>query len=325
MMQHIFIMNPNAGRRKEQAKLKVAIDTACQEARVSYEIYESKCQNDGMAQMVRVVETLEATGDTQTKLRFYFCGGDGSVLEAANGFFALPESYRKGRVSVGVIPIGTGNDFIRNFGKAEDFLNIKAQLNGTPVLVDAIAFNNRYAANMLNIGFDCQVVKKVNELRGHFLMQKGLAYPVGVALTLIRHPHTSLKLTFDDGTTYEGRFLLSFVANGCYCGGGFKSASKAKQDDGLLDVMMIKPISRLRFLTLVGRYKKGTLLGTPVADKFIVYKQCKSVTVEAAEHADVCIDGEVEPFGKLQIQAQQQVFYFSVPNQAASVIKGSLA
>lgn len=191
--------------------------------------------------------------------------------------------------------------------------------------MDAISFNNRYAANMLNIGFDCQVVKKVNELRGHFLMRKGLAYPVGVALTLIRHPHTRLKLTFDDGETYEGRFLLSFIANGCYCGGGFKSASEARQDDGLLDVMMVKPISRTRFISLVGKYKKGTLLGTRVAEKYIVYKQCKSVTVEAAEYADVCIDGEVEPFGKLQIQAEPQVFYFSVPSQAASVIKGSLS
>lgn len=324
-MRHIFIMNPNAGRRKAQAKLKIAIETACEEANVSYEIYETKRKDDGMAQMVRVIEALEAAGDTETQIRFYFCGGDGSVLEAVNGFLALPEAYRNGRVSVGVIPIGTGNDFIRNFGKADDFLDIKAQLNGTPVLVDAISFNHRYAANMLNIGFDCQVVKKVNELRGHFLMRKGLAYPTGVAHTLIRHPHTHLKLTFDDGETYEGRFLLSFIANGCYCGGGFKSASEAKQDDGLLDVMMIKPITRLRFLTLVGRYKKGTLLGTPAAEKYIVYKQCKSVTVEATEPADVCIDGEVEPFGKLQIKAEQQAFYFSVPNQAASVIKGSLS
>jgi diacylglycerol kinase family enzyme len=238
---------------------------------------------------------------------------------------ALPEAYRKGRVSVGVIPIGTGNDFIRNFGKAADFMDIHAQLNGTPVQVDAISFNQRYAANMLNIGFDCQVVKKVEELRGNFFMRKGIAYPIGVACTLLRFPHAQIKLTFDDGEIYEGRFLLSFVANGCYCGGGFKSASEAKQDDGLLDVMMVKPISRLKFISLIGKYKKGTLLGTRAAKKYILYKQCKSVTVEAVAGEDVCIDGEVEPFGKLQIQAEQKVYYFSVPSQAASVIKGSLA
>lgn len=95
-MRHIFMMNPNAGRRKEQAKLKTAIKAACEEANASYEIYETKCKNDGMAQMIRVVEALEAAGDTETQLRFYFCGGDGSVLEAANGFLALPEAYRNG-------------------------------------------------------------------------------------------------------------------------------------------------------------------------------------------------------------------------------------
>ena len=312
-MQHIFILNPNAGRRKAQAKLKANICSVCEAEQVSYEIYETTCKNDGMAHMVQVVEQLEAAGDTQTQLRFYFCGGDGTVLEAVNGFKALPESWQQGRVSIGVILAGTGNDFIRNFGTAEDFLDIRKQLHGQPLQIDAIAFNHRYAANMLNIGFDCQVVKKVNELREHFLMRKGLAYPIGVARTLIKHPHTHLKLTFDDGEVYEGRFLLSFIANGCYCGGGFKSASEARQDDGLLDVMMVKPISRLTFLSLVGKYKKGTLLGTRVANKYIVYKQCRSVTVEATAQADVCIDGEVEPFGKLQIEAAPLAFYFSVP------------
>ncbi len=312
-MQHIFIMNPNAGRRKAQATLKSTICSICDAAQVSYEIYETKCRNDGMAYMVQRVQALDDAGDTQTQLRFYFCGGDGTVLEAVNGFKALPENWKQGRVSIGAIPVGTGNDFIRNFGKSKDFMDLRKQLAGQSVCVDAIRFNNRYAANMLNIGFDCQVVKKVNELRGHFLMRKGLAYPAGVAFTLIKHPHTQLKLTFDDGEVYEGRFLLSFVANGCYCGGGFKSASEARQNDGLLDVMMVKPISRFRFLSLVGKYKKGALLGTRVAEKYIVYKQCRSVVVEATMQADVCIDGEVEPFGKMQIEADPQAFYFSVP------------
>lgn len=312
-MQHIFIMNPNAGRRKAQTKLKENIRAICEAEQVDYEIYETTCRNDGMTHMVQVVTALEAEGNTETELRFYFCGGDGTVLEAVSGFKALPVSWQQGRVSVGVIPVGTGNDFIRNFGKSEDFLDIRKQLYGKPVRVDAIAFNNRYAANMLNIGFDCQVVKKVNELRGNIFMRKGLAYPVGVALTLIKHPHTHLKLTFDDGAVYEGRFLLSFIANGCYCGGGFKSASEARQDDGLLDVMMVKPLSRWTFIRMVGKYKKGTLLGTPVADKYIVYKQCRSITVEATAQSDVCIDGEVEPFGRIQIEAAQQAFYFSIP------------
>lgn len=323
-MHHIFIMNPNAGRRQEQAKLKVQIEQVCTEEQVDFAIYETKCKDDGAAHMGRVVGAMEAHEDRED-VRFYFCGGDGSVLEAVNGFKALPEEWQHGRVSVGVIPIGTGNDFIRNFGTSRDFLNIRKQLRGTPIQVDAITFNNRYAANMLNIGFDCQVVKKVNQLRGNFFMRKGLAYPIGVAHTLIRHPHTQLKLTFDDGQVYEGRFLLSFIANGCYCGGGFKSASEARQDDGMLDVMMVRPISRTRFISLVGKYKKGTLLGTSVAEKYIIYKQCRSVTMEAAGSADVCIDGEVEPFGKIQVEAVSQAFYLSVPNTAASDIKGSLA
>lgn len=312
-MRHIFIMNPKAGRSKAQKQLKDSICSVCEAEQVSYEIYETTCKNDGAAYMLQMVQNLENAGDTDTQLRFYFCGGDGTVLEAVSGFKTLPEHWQRGRVQVGVIPVGTGNDFIRNFGVEKDFLDIRKQLRGKPVLVDAIAFNHRYAANMLNIGFDCQVVKNMEEFRGKFFMRKGLAYPIGVAKTLIKYPDACLRLCFDDGEVYEGRYLLSFIANGCYCGGGFKSAAQAKQDDGLLDVMMVKPISRLRFISLVGKYKKGTLLGTPVADKYIVYKQCRRVIVEAIEPSDVCIDGEVEPFGKLEVEIAPEAFYFSVP------------
>jgi diacylglycerol kinase family enzyme len=238
----------------------------------------------------------------------------------------LPEELRNGKVAAGIIPVGTGNDFLRNFGTEKEFLDIDRQLKGNTVYVDLMRYERSttdengisecitsYGANMFNIGFDCQVVVKVNELRGRPLMNKSFAYPIGVAITLIKLPHTRLKVTFDDGSEYEGKYLLTLAANGSYCGGGFYAASQARPDDGIIDVMMIDPMGRLKFISIVGKYKKGKLLGTPLADKILKLKKCRSVKIEAADEKELCVDGEIERFRAVNIESVPGAFCFIVP------------
>lgn len=317
-IRHYFIINPNSGRKKETARNRANIEKVCTEKRVTYTVYETKCKNDGGEYLHRVVEEYlnenRGKDDFCDILRFYFCGGDGFVYEAANAFMTLPESARKGLVEIAAIPVGTGNDFIRNFGKEKDFLNIEKQLEGKPVLVDVMTFNDRYAANMFNIGFDCQVVKKVESLRGKFFMFKSIAYIIGLVITLVRYPHGEFTMTFDDDEKHSGRFLLTFIANGCYCGGGFKSASKAFTDDGILDVMIVNPISRLKFIRMVGSYKNGTLLDGDGYKSFSYFRKCKSVTLENPDGIDVCIDGEIERFTKVTMGVINKALIFSVPS-----------
>ena len=197
-----FIINPVAGRRYERKKIRKNIGKALAASKTENHVYETKRAGDGADFMLRTA--AESAGRAE-ELRFYFCGGDGTVMEAAGAFMKLPEELRK-RAAVGIIPIGTGNDFIRNFGGAKAFLDIGRQLRGEAVGADLMRFTRdgevSYGANMFNIGFDCQVVKKVNEMRDRPFMTQKTAYPAGVVHTLVKYPHTELSLEFDSGETH---------------------------------------------------------------------------------------------------------------------------
>ncbi len=328
--ENYFVVNPNAGTRREQKKLLKNIVNGCENACAEYTIYETTKAGDGGDFMCKTVrDAYEKSGGDLLKMpqmRFFFAGGDGTVLESANAFMKLPEELRNGKVAAGIIPVGTGNDFLRNFGTEKEFLDIDRQLKGNTVYVDLMRYERSttdengisecitsYGANMFNIGFDCQVVVKVNELRGRPLMNKSFAYPIGVAITLIKLPHTRLKVTFDDGSEYEGKYLLTLAANGSYCGGGFYAASQARPDDGIIDVMMIDPMGRLKFISIVGKYKKGKLVCMPLWDKILKLKKCRSVKIEAADEKELCVDGEIERFRAVNIESVPGAFSFIVP------------
>ena len=104
---------------------------------------------------------------------------------------------------------------------------------------------------MVNIGFDCSVVKEADRLKRIKFLPPSLLYIVGVLVALFKKFGTKMKLIYDDGTTFEKELTLNAIGNGKFCGGGFKSAPIALLDDGLMDVCSISKVSRLTFLSLV--------------------------------------------------------------------------
>ena len=115
-----------------------------------------------------------------------------------------------------------------------------------------------YCANMFNIGFDCNVVDLTSRVKRWPLVGGSLAYLVSVFLILIRKKGADLRIEYDDGRVLDGKILLIAIANGCYCGGGVKGVPYCTLDDGLMDVSVVKDISRMCFLTLFPSYAKGT-------------------------------------------------------------------
>ena len=77
-------------------------------------------------------------------------------------------------------------------------------------------------------------------------------------MILIRKKGADLRIEYNDGRVLDGKILLIAIANGCYCGGGVKGVPYCKLDDGLMDVSVVKDISRMCFLTLFPSYAKGT-------------------------------------------------------------------
>lgn len=308
MTKHIFIVNPAAGKGIEARPLTDKIRDGCEVSGVDFTVYQTTRRGDA----TEYVRRLSARKPHEDEYRFYACGGDGTLSEVING---VVDEGRRGPlpgIHVGCVPIGTGNDFVRNFKQYEFFSDITKQLLGDPIVIDCFALNDRYGINMFNVGFDCDVVCKAAELKKQPLMPKRLAYVAGVALVLIKNAGKVISVHRADGSEITREFELCAVANGGFCGGGFYSAPESRLDDGLLDISLIKKVSRSTFLALVGSYKKGTHLGTRLGKKVVAYSKERSIAFRFSEDTAVSIDGEIETV--------REAVFRSVPGSVSFVL-----
>ncbi len=297
-MKHHFIINPAAGKGTLTESLTARITAACEKAAVEYVIYETKAPGDAE---LYVREALKEDGTH----RFYACGGDGTLGETVNG---APECDR---AEFALIPIGTGNDFCRNFDYRAAFFEIERQLNGVPTPIDLIRYNDRYCVNMLNIGFDCNAANRANELKKKRLFPKSMAYAGGIVSSLVRKMTTEMTVTLNGEEEISRPLLLITIANGQFCGGGFRSNPKASPIDGLFDVNIIEKMSRLSFISLVGSYKAGTHLET--APGYVTYRQASALSLTLPKNTAVCVDGEIEYADSLTVSLSPSAIRFVLP------------
>lgn len=297
-MKHHFIINPAAGKGTLTESLAARIKAACESTAVEYVIYETKAPGDAE---VYVREAIKEDG----MHRFYACGGDGTLGETVNGAPTCD------RAEFALIPIGTGNDFCRNFDYRAAFFDIERQLNGTPTPLDLIRYNDRYCVNMLNIGFDCNAANRANELKKKSLFPKSMAYAGGVASSLMRKMTTDMTVTLDGEEEIHRPLLLITIANGQFCGGGFRSNPKASPIDGLFDVNIIEKMSRFSFISLVGSYKAGTHIET--APDYVTYRQARTLTLSLPKNTAVCVDGEIEYAENLTVTLEKEAIRFILP------------
>lgn len=321
-MKHVFIMNPESGKVRNRKRLIAEIQEAAQELGADYEIYFTKGQGDGGAYARALCERYcKDPGEGEVgsaRLRIYGCGGDGTINELVNGCFGY------NGVEIGAIPMGTGNDYIRNYGKAADFKDIRRQMRGRSVSSDLIGFRavynknitEGYCANMFNIGFDCNVVDLTSRVKRWPLVGGSLAYLISVFLILIRKKGADLRIEYADGRVLDGKILLIAIANGCYCGGGVKGVPYCELDDGLMDVSVVKNISRTSFITLFPSYAKGTHMQRHKiqAQKIIQYSKETSLKITAnGESLRLCTDGEITTQKTVEFSIVPDGFRFAVP------------
>lgn len=271
-MRKIHILNPAAG----MAKAKLYIPN-------SIEVYETK----GVRDLERfITETLK----NDPNVHFTVYGGDGTVSEAVNGIMAAGEEARE-KAWLSIVPKGSGNDFVRNFSKKEEFLG----------KVDVVKCNDRYGINSVNMGFDCDVVVETDKVKKNPITAGSMGYIVGVMKVLSRKLgiDLDLELTDKDGNEIKesGTYLLTSLGNGKYCGGGFMFAPSADLNDGLFDVLIINKVSKPTFLRLVADYRAGkhvTAETCEVSEKYkdlLKYYQCRKLTVKNLSRLG--IDGEI--------------------------------
>ena len=301
MIYH-FILNPKSGRSRKQAKMEDHIKSACAKRQLNYHIYYTTCVKDATEYVKSMISI------STERQRFICVGGDGTINEIVNS------APCNSNVEFGVIPGGSGNDFVRNFNNHKLFSNIDAQIDGSPVSLDLIRCNDQYCVNMINIGFDCAVAKKANEIKNKYkFASPSIAYILGVVIGFFQKFGTHMKITYDDGSVIDGELTLTAIGNGRFCGGGFMAAPKAALTDGMIDICAIQKVSRLTFISLVGDYKAGTFLSNPKAMKVIDYRQVSKFKMDFEMPIPICIDGEITSAQSVDIEVIPNGFNFVMP------------
>jgi diacylglycerol kinase family enzyme len=240
----------------------------------------------------------------EKELAFVVCGGDGTLNEVING---VMRAKTNNTTEISMVATGSGNDFVRNFNE-----------KGIKTKIDLMKYNGRYAVNVINTGFDSQVVIKMSKYRRIPLVSGSLSYILAVAEVFFKRIGKRYVITLTDTNgeleILDGMFLSVVVANGSYYGGGFKAAPLASLNDGLIDVIMIKKVGRLTFLKLVSSYQKGTHMDPETGqlidkfDSYLTYRQCTNIKIKGM--TEFAADGEIEHVNEIEVSIVPEAINF---------------
>ncbi len=297
-MKHVFVINPIAGSKSLVDEILKQIDM---QKGLDSEIYITKKPHDATA----FVSTW--CKNNKQSVRFYACGGDGTLNEVVNGAVGNPNA------SVGCFPCGSGNDYVKYYGDKEHFLNVDNLINGVELPVDLIKVEGRYAVNACHFGFDTAVAKTMDRLRHKPTVGGKNAYTSAVIFALLRSMKTRCTVYADGEPLNDGVMLLCTVANGTHVGGSYKCAPRSDNSDGLLEVCLCKPVSRLKFASMISVYKKGEHLDNEKLKGIICYKRAKHVDVVSHDDAGYTLDGESFESQSFSIDVVKHALRFVVP------------
>jgi diacylglycerol kinase (ATP) len=228
---------------------------------------------------------LASSASTRGYERVVAIGGDGTVYEVANGL-ACTET------TLGIIPVGTGNDTALNLGVPFDPLaaaDLAARGTARPIDLGQVrtARGISYFVNVAGFGFDAEVSWRVSRMPLRKLLGGTTPYVAGVLETLLQYRAPRMRIVVD-GHLIERRVFLVAVANNPSYGGGMRIAPNAQCDDGLFDLCVVNDLSRLAVLRLVPRLYSGGHVGHPAVELF----RCCEVSADADRRVRCQADGE---------------------------------
>ncbi|MBI4410654.1 MAG: diacylglycerol kinase family lipid kinase [Gemmatimonadetes bacterium] len=247
------------------------------------------------------VELARAAAEAGTRL-VIAVGGDGTVHEVANGLLRAFDADGA-RSTLGVVPVGTGNDFVKMLGdlrdrrRAYDTL-VTGVVQRFDVGVAEWDGGSEFFVNGLGTGVDVEVVRQIQRLPR---LPGVLGYLLGLMRAVWRFRAIPLRIRLD-GQEREKRLMLLAVTNGRCIGGGFHICPSARPDDGRFDVCVVDELSRLQIARVIPRVLRGTHGGLPMVE----LRQASFVEIEAMgpEALFFQLDGELREPGTRRVRVR---------------------
>ena len=223
-------------------------------------------------------------------------GGDGTLHEVVNGLF-IQQCIDPKEVTIAVISVGTGNDWIRMYGLPKQYSAvIRAIKEGYTFLQDVAAVEyeesrykqTRYMANVAGVGFDAAVIKRCQPMRERGAKGASL-YIRALIGTFFGYKPTGVKIWVDDRLVYNNLLFSLAIGVGKYNGGGIQQLPIAVADDGLLDVTLIRPIHWWHVVFRLRRFFNGEIYSIG----HVQHLQGSKIRIESSPEITLEIDGEL--------------------------------
>ena len=295
-MKHLFIINPAAGSRDRTKQYSAAIREACEAQNLDYRIEVSSAPGE----CFRIAREAAQTGEAY---RLYACGGDGTLNEVAAGAAGFDNA------AVTVFSGGSGNDFVKLFSDPKAFFNLEKLLDAEEATFDLIRCNDDISLNICSVGLDARIGTDVANYKRIPLLSGFRAYAVSTVVNVIRGiaEHYVVEV---NGETYDQEFTMICVCNGRFYGGGFNPVPTADPEDGLLDVLLIEKVSRLKVAQVVGTYKAGRYQELP---DLIRHLRTDHIVIRCDKETSINLDGELRVSDTVEIRLAKEKLRFFYP------------
>lgn len=275
-MEHLFIINPAAGKVDKTIEYSALIKTLCEKKGYSYRIALSQ----GPGDITRITREAAQTG---VEIRVYACGGDGTLNEAVNGAAGYPN------VAVTCYVAGSGNDFVKIFSQPDGFRSLERLLDAEEAEFDLINVNGKYALNICCVGLDARVGNKMSEYKRLPYVSGSGAYIMSTVANVVQgiSEHYVIEV---NGETIDDKQTMICIANARWYGGGFHAVPDADPGDGMLDVLIVKKLNLIQVAGVIGKYKNGQYKEVPDLVRHI---RTDAIKITCDGETPINLDGEI--------------------------------
>lgn len=292
-----LIYNPTSGRELVKKNIAYILDRL-EDAGYEASAYATKCEGDATVGARRAVER---------KFDLVIAaGGDGTINEVINGL--AEQDYRP---RLGILPMGTTNDFARAINMPRDITKACDVLcEGFEMPIDVGKVNDRYFINIAGGGklteLSYDVPSKLKTMLGQ------MAYYIrGIEMLPSLRP-TRVKIEYD-GRTFKGDIMMFLVSNTNSVGGFEKIAPEASVNDGMFDLLILKKTNLAEFIRLASL----ALRGEHMKDPKVIYAQASRIKISTKEKMQLNLDGEYGGDLPGEIVNLYQHLFLIVPKETA--------